>query len=210
MQLFVIGLNHHTAPLDVREQAALGPAGIQEALGRLRAVTQEAVLLSTCNRTELYLVTQSSMDAAGCFRAAFPASPFDSGDYLFTSEGEEAVRHLFRVAGGVDSMVFGEAEIMGQVRRALELARDSGTVGAQTSRLFEAALARPQPVQRFVEVILVGVFDPQLLGQRGVGPQPGGGQLGGGIEDAVDDQRYDQVALPGALGSEQTIEAQLA
>jgi glutamyl-tRNA reductase len=141
MQLSVIGLNHHTASLEVREQAALGPVGIQEALGRLRPVTQEAVLLSTCNRTELYLATQDSMDAVVCFRAAFPDPALNNGDRLFTFEGEGAVRHLFRVACGVDSMVFGEAEIMGQVRRALELARDSGTVGPLTSRLFETALA---------------------------------------------------------------------
>ena len=74
----------------------------------------------------------------------------------------------------------------------------------------EAALARPQPVQRFVEVVLVGVFDPQLLGQRGVGPQPGGGQLGTGSEQAFDDQGHDQVALPRALGGEQPLEPQPA
>lgn len=140
-RICVIGLNHHTAPLEVRERAALSPAGVREALGRLGTVTREAVLLSTCNRTELYLVTQGSMDPATGFRAAFPAMAFDTGDQLFTYEGEDAVRHLFRVACGVDSLIFGEAEIIGQVRRALELARDSGTVGALASRLFEAALA---------------------------------------------------------------------
>ena len=118
-RICVIGLNHHTAPLEVREQAALSPAGVREALGRLRTVTREAVLLSTCNRTELYLVTQVSMDPAIGFRAAFPALAFDTGDHLFTYEGEDAVRHLFRVACGVDSLIFGEAEIIGQVRRPI-------------------------------------------------------------------------------------------
>ena len=141
MQLYVIGLNHHTAPLEVRERAALGPAGVREALGRLRPLLREAVILSTCNRTELYLVKQHSTDEAVYLRAAFPDPAFDNGGHLFTSEDEGAVRHLFRVACGIDSMVFGEAEIMGQVRRALELARDSGAIGPLTFRLFEAALA---------------------------------------------------------------------
>ena len=152
MQLSVIGLNHHTAPLEVRERAALGPTGVREALGRLRPAPREAVLLSTCNRTELYLVKQNSMDAVACFRAAFPDPAFENGNHLFTSEGEGVVRHLFRVACGVDSLVFGEAEIMGQVRRALELARDSAAVGTLTSRLFETALAVGKRVRHQTDI----------------------------------------------------------
>ena len=141
MRLALIGLNHHTAPLDVREGAALAPSAVQDALDRLRPLLHEGVLLSTCNRTELYAVPQEGSDLTASFQQALPHGLRIEPRHLFTSEGGDAVRHLFRVASGVDSLVFGENEVLGQVRRASEAARGSGTVGALTSRLFQMALA---------------------------------------------------------------------
>ena len=141
MLLSVAGISHHTAPLDVREQAALGPSGVQAVLGHLSPLLHEAVVLSTCNRTELYVLIQEQTDVVSSFEAAFPDTSRVYRPYLFAYEGEAVARHLFRVASGVDSLVFGEAEILGQVRRAWEMAHAAGTTGTIISRLFQQALA---------------------------------------------------------------------
>ena len=137
----IVGLSHQTAPLEIRETVAVSPAETANVLGLLGSSVAEAVILSTCNRTELYTVHREPAEAAAVFQSAFPESGQLCQPYLYTYQGEAVARHLFRVASGLDSLVFGEAEILGQVRHAWELAHDAGAAGAITSRLFQQALS---------------------------------------------------------------------
>ncbi|MGH7476346.1 MAG: glutamyl-tRNA reductase [Longimicrobiales bacterium] len=150
MSLVVVGLSHHTAPLEVRERFALSDQRAGELLARVTeaAIVAEAVVLSTCNRTELYAVLPGTGAAAGtgrlvevlCDAAAYHI--VDASRYFYTRAGGDAARHLFRVVSSLDSMVVGEAQIQGQVRDAYQLAAAQPTraAGAVLSRLFEAAL----------------------------------------------------------------------
>lgn len=150
MAITVVGISHRTAPLEVRERFAMAPDESAAALRQLvGAGCTEAVLLSTCNRTELYLrAPEESVNAPEvgtrllCRHSGMPEA--EASPYLFTRHGERAVEHLFRVVASLDSMVVGEAQIQGQVRdaygRAVELNGDTLTVGPVLSRLFEMAL----------------------------------------------------------------------
>lgn len=145
MPIVVTGISHHTAPLEVRERLAITPDAYADKVDELRETVgvREAVILSTCNRTELYgvvpdelrgalgdwLLTQGGMD------------PDDSEGLVYRHEGREAVKHLFRVACGLDSMVLGEPQIMGQLKSAWEAAREAGGLGKVTDRLFQRAFA---------------------------------------------------------------------
>jgi glutamyl-tRNA reductase len=151
MPLAVVGVSHRTAPVDVRERLAFGPADASRALLTLRKETgvEEAVLLSTCNRTEVYLYPSEGNAQAGAveFLLERKAGPLERPvqDYLFRHDGERVVHHLFQVSSGLDSMVTGEAEIQGQVREAYELATslpvDPPMAGPVLNRLFQMALA---------------------------------------------------------------------
>ena len=140
MRLAVVGISHHTAPLDVRERVLLAPSGLLAAGHELERKVTEGVIVSTCNRTELYTV----LDEGECPEALFTALVAEGAPplsrYLFVLEGTEAAGHLFRVACGLDSLVLGEAEILGQIRRSWESAQKAGTAGPITSRLFHAAI----------------------------------------------------------------------
>ncbi|HET9740803.1 MAG TPA: glutamyl-tRNA reductase [Solirubrobacteraceae bacterium] len=150
MSLSVVGVSHRTAPLEVRERFVIGPDASTAALRDLASAgCTEALLLSTCNRTELYLHAPVAVADAPAAGTRFLASHSGMGEseadaYLYTQRGDDAVRHLFRVVTSLDSMVLGEAQIQGQVReaygRAVEF--DGGTlrVGPVLSRLFETAL----------------------------------------------------------------------
>ncbi len=142
MSLFVLGINHQTAPVSLRERVAFSADAVPAALVGLRALpqVQEVALLSTCNRTELYAVT----DDDGCALADWLAAHQDgsSGDlhaYLYRHRDADAVRHLFRVATGLDSQVLGEPQILGQVKDAWATARGAGSLGTQLDRLFQQA-----------------------------------------------------------------------
>ena len=135
MTLWVLGLNHQTAPVELRERAAFGGDALPRAMDSLRQTPQlaEAVLLSTCNRTELYAVAEDS-------KALSHWLEHHAGSlqgYLYQHSDAEAVRHLFRVATGLDSMVLGEPQILGQVKDAWALAHDSCAIGQQLDRLFQ-------------------------------------------------------------------------
>jgi glutamyl-tRNA reductase len=145
--LLALGVSHHTAPLELREQLAL-PEG--RAAGVLNALVteepiNEAAALSTCNRTELYLVATDSVEAetAGLGVLAREAGipPTELLGPLYSLRGAEAASHLYRVTAGLDSMIVGEAEIQGQVKRAYELALVEGATGPILNRLFRGALA---------------------------------------------------------------------
>jgi glutamyl-tRNA reductase len=151
MPLAVVGVSHHTAPVGVRERMAFGASEASRELLRLREEegVREAVLLSTCNRTEVYLFPAGPPEPVEAVARLFErkAGSLDRPvrDYLFERRGEGVVRHLFQVSSGLDSLVIGEAEIQGQVRdayeRALGLSSDPPLAGPVLNRLFQMALS---------------------------------------------------------------------
>ncbi|HVJ36358.1 MAG TPA: glutamyl-tRNA reductase [Stenotrophomonas sp.] len=135
MSLWVLGMNHQTAPVELRERAAFDGEALPRALESLRALPQvsEAALLSTCNRTELYAVADEGAALAAWLESHAPGLQ----SYLYQYQDGEAVRHLFRVATGLDSMVLGEPQILGQVKEAWAAARLQGALGNRLDRLFQ-------------------------------------------------------------------------
>ncbi len=146
MSVVVIGLNHRSTPLDLLERMTIGDAALPKALHDLisREDVSEAVVLSTCNRTEVYTVAERFHGAYQDIRdflaeVAFLA-PEDFSDHLYVHYDAPAVAHLFAVAAGLDSAVLGESEILGQVRDAWERARHEGAVGPTLNLLFRHAV----------------------------------------------------------------------
>jgi glutamyl-tRNA reductase len=146
-ELLALGVSHKTAPLDLRERLSLTEGRAVGALGELTAVEgiHEAAALSTCNRTELYLIVSDPVEAEstalGVLTRQAELRPTELLGHLYSLRSGEAARHLFRVTAGLDSMIVGEAEIQGQVRRAYELALVEGATGPILNRLFRGALA---------------------------------------------------------------------
>ncbi|HEX9380757.1 MAG TPA: glutamyl-tRNA reductase [Gaiellaceae bacterium] len=136
MSVVLVGISHHRAPVELRERAALEPRRAGELAQELAGAQAEAVCLSTCNRTELYLAHESAEEAERKAEAALLALEEDLGPALYRLRDEAAALHLFRVAAGLDSMVPGEGEILGQVR----VAHDVGAAGPLLDRLFRQAL----------------------------------------------------------------------
>ena len=143
MSILVLGINHQTAPVSLRERVAFSGDAIPAALGALRALpsVHEVALLSTCNRTELYAVADDNGDALADWLATHPDDAGDLHAYLYRHAEADAVRHLFRVATGLDSLVLGEPQILGQVKDAWATARGAGSLGNQLDRLFQQAFA---------------------------------------------------------------------
>jgi glutamyl-tRNA reductase len=141
MSLFVLGINHQTAPVSLRERVAFSADAVPAALDALRALPQvhEVALLSTCNRTELYAVSDDDGQALADWLATHPDELGDLHAYLYRHRDADAVRHLFRVATGLDSLVLGEPQILGQVKDAWATARHAGSLGGQLDRLFQHA-----------------------------------------------------------------------
>ena len=139
MTLWVLGINHQTAPVDLRERVAFDAGNLPVALASLRALSEvsEAALLSTCNRTELYAIARDSESLTHWLSTQ--AEGLDS--YLYRYSDADAVRHLFRVATGLDSMVLGEPQILGQVKDAWVTARENGAMGSRLDRLFQQTFA---------------------------------------------------------------------
>ena len=136
MSVVLVGISHHRAPVDLRERAAVDLPRAADLASRLAGPDGEAVCLSTCNRTELYLADESGEDAERRAEAALLALESELGPALYRLRDEAAALHLFRVAAGLDSMVPGEGEILGQVRSA----HDAGATGPILDRLFRQAL----------------------------------------------------------------------
>ncbi|MBS0216147.1 MAG: glutamyl-tRNA reductase [Proteobacteria bacterium] len=143
MTLVALGLNHQTAPVALRERVAFAGDAFAPALTALRALPQveEVVLLSTCNRTEVYAVGEDAAPAIAEWLATHAAESTDLHAYLYRHQEGDAARHLFRVAAGLDSLVLGEPQILGQVKDAWSLARSNGAMGSQLDRLFQQAFA---------------------------------------------------------------------
>jgi glutamyl-tRNA reductase len=148
MALYTLGLNHQTAPLAVRERVVFHVERLREALAELkRSLAQEAAILSTCNRTELY-VSGEEPAALAQWLARYHRVPADELQrYLYTLPREQAVRHAFRVASGLDSMVVGEPQILGQMKEAARTAESAGTLGTLLHRLFQRSFAVAKEVR---------------------------------------------------------------
>ena len=176
--LLALGVSHHTAPLALREKLALTEgkaAGVLSALVSEEPIS-EAASLSTCNRTELYLVATDSVEAetAGLGVLAREAGipPTELLGPLYSLRGADAARHLYRVTAGLDSMILGEAEIQGQVKRAYELALVEGATGPILNRMFRGALAAGKRARTETAVGEKGVSIPSVaveLAQRNLG-----------------------------------------
>ncbi len=143
--IVVVGLSHKTAPLGVREALAFAKEGLIEALGRLRSEVglAEAMVLSTCNRVEIYgRANESVAPALVSFLADYHRRPAGELDpFLYCLEGEPAVRHAFRVAASLDSMVLGEPQILGQVKEAYQVAEKAGALGSVLNALRNRSIA---------------------------------------------------------------------
>jgi glutamyl-tRNA reductase len=152
-ELLAIGVSHKTAPVEVRERLALPEPRAADFLRDLRGVgdVHEAVAISTCNRTELYLVVGDPVEAEGTVLAMLSSQagirPTGLASAIYSHRNCDAARHLYRVTSGLESMVVGEAEIQGQIKRAYDAALAKETVGPLTNRLFKAALATGKRVR---------------------------------------------------------------
>jgi glutamyl-tRNA reductase len=152
-ELLALGASHKTAPLELRERIALPATRVERVLGELTEddAIHEAVALFTCNRTELYLFTADAVEAENAALAILSRQaglrPTELFGSLYSLRGPEAVEHLFAVTGGLDSMIVGEAEIQGQVKRAYETALVEGVSGPVSNRLFRDALATGKRVR---------------------------------------------------------------
>lgn len=146
MQVQLLGINHHTAPIELREALAMDATGVREALCDIQShpAIGEAAILATCNRTELYVCTSEPLAAEMAMRRLFMRIAGRRGDlvtaHAYMRSGEDACRHLLRVAAGLDSMILGEHQILGQVREAQSRARNAETLGPLMNRLWSAAL----------------------------------------------------------------------
>jgi glutamyl-tRNA reductase len=148
--MLVIGLSHHTAPIEIRERVALDDEAARNLLTQIvgQGTISEAMVVSTCNRLELYLVPEGDED--GAVEVALDALKFsraDVGKVLYLRTGADAACHLFRVASSLDSLVVGEPQILGQIKRGLERARSVGTVGNQLNRVATRALRAAKRVR---------------------------------------------------------------
>jgi glutamyl-tRNA reductase len=152
-ELFIVGASHRSAPLGVREQFAIPQPRWPEALADLakRRLAREAALVSTCNRTEIYCRALDPAPVRAWLAARDAAQAVEGGvndhPHLYTLAADDAVRHLFRVTCGLDSMIVGEPQIAGQMKRALEAASRAGTAHLILRRLFEHSFAAAKKVR---------------------------------------------------------------
>ena len=148
MSLYALGLNHQTAPLAVRERVVFHVERLREALSEIRrGLAREAAILSTCNRTELYVAGEEPGALAQWLAQYHRLEPDGLSPYLYTLPREQAVRHVFRVASGLDSMVLGEPQILGQMKEAARAAESAGTLGTLLHRLFQRSFAVAKEVR---------------------------------------------------------------
>lgn len=163
MQLLAVGLNHTTAPVSLREQLALAPDQLGRAVQAARSWfarqgaggSDEAAILSTCNRTEMYAASDiaNPLDASAQFLAHYHALNFaELRPHLYMLPQDSAVRHAFRVASGLDSMVLGEPQILGQMKDAVRTAEEAGGLGTYLHQLFQRSFAVAKEVRSTTEI----------------------------------------------------------
>jgi glutamyl-tRNA reductase len=168
MQLLAVGLNHTTAPVSLREKVAFPADQIGQAVAAARSwfgrgapghSSDEAAILSTCNRTELYAANhvpggvEAAIDSTAHFLAQYHKLPYaELRPYLYTLPQENAVRHAFRVASGLDSMVLGEPQILGQMKDAVRHAEAAGGLGTYLHQMFQRTFAVAKEVRSTTEI----------------------------------------------------------
>jgi glutamyl-tRNA reductase len=154
MKIFVAGLSYKTAPVELREKLAVSPSSLRCSGCRLKigGDLQEVVLLSTCNRVEVYgVASKVNGNVHGLFRH-LASEETDFEPYLYVREDDDAVRHLFSVAGGLDSMVLGETEITGQLKHAYQTAHECKLTGRVLNRAFQTALQTAKEIRTNTQV----------------------------------------------------------
>ena len=157
MPLFTIGFNHRTAPIEVRERIVFPLEAQRPALEglKLQSGAEEVALVSTCNRTEIYLRSseQSVTDHVRAWLASQPgAEGFNLAPHLYQLNDAQVARHVFRVASGLDSMVLGEPQILGQVKLAAKVAMEAGTLGGPLDRMFQETFKVAKEVRTQTEI----------------------------------------------------------
>jgi glutamyl-tRNA reductase len=154
MSLYALGLNHRTAPLDVRETIAFQPDAMGHALRDLlgQPKVKEAAILSTCNRTELYIRGSEPEPVVRWLEKFHHAAKDSLSPYIYTLPREQAITHAFRVASGLDSMILGEPQILGQMKQAVRQAEAAGTLGLVLNRLFQRTFAVAKDVRTNTDI----------------------------------------------------------
>jgi len=154
MQLFALGLNHQSAPLELRERVAITAETLADALREMVRVgpAAEGAILSTCNRTELYCADGDPGRTLEWLAHYHALSASELAPHAYTLPQDQAVRHAFRVASGLDSMVLGEPQILGQMKEAVRAAEEVGTLGTTLSRLFQRSFAVAKDVRTHTKV----------------------------------------------------------
>ena len=161
MHLLTLGLNHHTAPLSLREKVAFPGDALRDALSdlrqQLRSLVPESAILSTCNRTEIYCATPDPRDAQAEIARWMAdrnriGAPSQLLEHLYARPDDQAVRHAFRVASGLDSMVLGEPQILGQMKDAARVAQEADALGTHLHQLFQRTFAVAKDVRSQTEI----------------------------------------------------------
>ncbi len=154
MPLVVVGVNHRTAPVEVRERVVFDPARMPEALRELTSLpdVRESIIVSTCNRTELYCVTERGEPELGEWLQRYHQLGSSIHHCLYRHDDMRAVTHAFSVASGLDSMVLGEPQILGQLKDAYRTAQETGTTGPMLNRLFQAAFSVAKRVRTETQI----------------------------------------------------------
>lgn len=147
--IFTLGINHHSAPLAIRERVAFGADKLQHALSDLTRSqpVKEVAILSTCNRTEIYCSAETPDVVIDWLAKYHQVERGELSPFLYTHDQPEAIRHAFRVASGLDSMVVGEPQILGQMKDAVRAAEESGTLGTQLHKLFQRSFSVAKEVR---------------------------------------------------------------
>ncbi|MBV7315898.1 glutamyl-tRNA reductase [Shewanella sp. NIFS-20-20] len=154
MSLVAIGINHKTATVDLREKVAFGPDIIHDAMKSLASRSQsgEAVIISTCNRTELYCNAAEASDVIQWLEQYHGLSHDAVMPCVYQLDGQQAVRHLMRVASGLDSLILGEPQILGQVKQSFAKAKEAGTVALTLDRLFQTTFSVAKKVRTETDI----------------------------------------------------------
>ncbi|MCH9757502.1 MAG: glutamyl-tRNA reductase [Proteobacteria bacterium] len=173
-EIYTVGVSYHNAPLALREILAVSAEGVAEKLRHLsrRCHLPEAAILSTCNRTEIYCLSDTPEEVVAWLSEATHNHTADISEYIYHLKAEDAVRHLFRVASGLDSQLIGEPEITGQVKQFAQLARQAGFSGTIINRLMEHALATAKAVRSQTDIGKHSLSYPALVVQAAKGIFP--------------------------------------
>ena len=155
MPLLSVGINHQTAPVDIREKVAFSPDRMNQAVQELQDLpaVNESVIVSTCNRTEIYCNASDDIDSVQHWLAGFHGLNSDSlTPYIYSHTDSDAARHLFRVACGLDSLVLGEPQILGQLKDSYETARDGNSLNSILDRLFQHSFSVAKRVRTDTDI----------------------------------------------------------